>query len=158
MAKKAVELMPEQSDHWNTLGAAYYYDGHWDAAIEALRNWADEAAGTVASLQQARTRAHELRLIREAVAAALGPELFEEQYADVFSGNETWNAIPVAGGEPALEVANGEDLLDEALAALLARYRAAQIDAAYTAYDAHPIDEPDEWGDLASFREAAGLS
>jgi hypothetical protein len=49
-------------------------------------------------------------------------------------------------------------LLDEALAALLARHRAAQIDAAYTAYDAHPIDEPDEWGDLASFREAAGLS
>jgi hypothetical protein len=49
-------------------------------------------------------------------------------------------------------------LLDEALAALLARHRAAQIDAAYTAYDAHPIDEPDEWSDLASFREAAGLS
>jgi hypothetical protein len=53
---------------------------------------------------------------------------------------------------------NDAALLDEALAALLARHRAAQIDAAYTAYDAHPIDEPDEWGDLASFREAAGLS
>lgn len=53
---------------------------------------------------------------------------------------------------------NDATLLDEALAALLARHRASQIDAAYTAYDAHPIDEPDEWGDLASFREAAGLS
>ncbi|MDA8283146.1 MAG: DUF2191 domain-containing protein [Actinomycetota bacterium] len=29
-------------------------------------------------------------------------------------------------------------LLDEALAALLARHRAAEIDAAYSAYDAHP--------------------
>jgi hypothetical protein len=53
---------------------------------------------------------------------------------------------------------NDAALLDEALAALLARHRAAQIDAAYRAYDAHPIDEPDEWGDLASFREAAGSS
>ena len=53
---------------------------------------------------------------------------------------------------------NDAALLDEALAALLARHRAAQIDAAYAAYDAHPIDEPDEWGDLASFREAAGSS
>jgi hypothetical protein len=52
---------------------------------------------------------------------------------------------------------NDAALLDEALAAILARHRAAQIDADYTAYDAYPIDEPDEWGDLASFREAAGL-
>jgi hypothetical protein len=50
-------------------------------------------------------------------------------------------------------------LLDEALAALLARDRAAEIDAAYaTAYDAHPPDEPDEWGDPASFRAAAGAT
>jgi antitoxin MazE5 len=49
-------------------------------------------------------------------------------------------------------------LLDEALAALLARHRAAVIDAAYAAYDAHPVEEPDEWGDLASFRTAAGSS
>lgn len=53
---------------------------------------------------------------------------------------------------------NDAALLDEALAALLARHRAAEIDAAYTAYDAHPVDESDEWGDLASFREAAGQS
>jgi antitoxin MazE5 len=49
-------------------------------------------------------------------------------------------------------------LLDEALAALLARHRAAEIDAAYSAYDEHPLDEPDAWGDLASFREAAATS
>ena len=49
-------------------------------------------------------------------------------------------------------------LIDEALAALLARQRAAEIDAAYAAYDAHPLDERDEWGDLASFRTAAGAS
>ena len=49
-------------------------------------------------------------------------------------------------------------LIDEALAALLARRRAAEIDAAYAAYDAHPLDEHDEWGDLASFRATAGAS
>ena len=46
-------------------------------------------------------------------------------------------------------------LIDEALTALLARQRAAEIDAAYAAYDEHPLDEHDEWGDLASFRAAA---
>ncbi|MEZ5412514.1 MAG: antitoxin MazE5, partial [Acidimicrobiales bacterium] len=41
------------------------------------------------------------------------------------------------------------ELIDEALTALLARDRAAEIDAAYnTAYAEHPLDEPDEWGDL----------
>ena len=49
-------------------------------------------------------------------------------------------------------------LLDEALRALLARHRGAEIDAAYRAYDAHPIDEPDEWGDLESFRAAAAAT
>ncbi len=49
-------------------------------------------------------------------------------------------------------------LLDEALAALVARHRTAEIDDAYQAYDDHPIDEPDAWGDLASFRSAAGAS
>lgn len=49
-------------------------------------------------------------------------------------------------------------LLDEALTALLAQHRAAEIDASYAAYDAHPLDEPDEWGDLASFRDAAAAS
>ncbi len=49
-------------------------------------------------------------------------------------------------------------LLDEALRALLARHRAGEIDAAYAAYDEHPLDEPDAWGDLASFSDAAGAS
>jgi post-segregation antitoxin (ccd killing protein) len=49
-------------------------------------------------------------------------------------------------------------LLDEALAALLHQHRAAEIDAAYAAYDAHPLREPDAWGELASFREAAAAS
>lgn len=49
-------------------------------------------------------------------------------------------------------------LIDEALAALVARHRAAEVDASYAAYDAHPLDEPDEWGDLASFRRAVAAS
>ena len=49
-------------------------------------------------------------------------------------------------------------LIDEALDALLARHRRAELDAAYSAYDRHPLDEPDAWGDLASFRSAAGRS
>jgi hypothetical protein len=49
-------------------------------------------------------------------------------------------------------------LIDEALTALLARHRAAEVDASYAAYDEHPLDEPDEWGYLASFRKAAAAS
>ncbi len=49
-------------------------------------------------------------------------------------------------------------LIDDALAALLARNRAVEIDASYAAYDIHPLEEPDEWGDLASFRRAAAAS
>jgi hypothetical protein len=49
-------------------------------------------------------------------------------------------------------------VIDEALSALLARHRSAQVDAAYAAYDEHPLAEKDEWGDLATFREAAGAS
>jgi hypothetical protein len=51
---------------------------------------------------------------------------------------------------------NDATLLDEALTALLANHKVAEIDAAYEAYDDHPLDNPDEWGDLASFRAAAG--
>jgi hypothetical protein len=49
-------------------------------------------------------------------------------------------------------------LIDEALAALLAQHRAAEIDAGYAAYDRQALDAPDAWGDLASFREAAAAS
>lgn len=48
-------------------------------------------------------------------------------------------------------------LADEALAAL-ACHRWAQVDADYAAYDAHPLDEPDEWRDLASSRLAVAKS
>jgi len=41
---------------------------------------------------------------------------------------------------------------------LLARHRAAEVDASYAANDKHPLDEADEWGDLASFRRAAAAS
>lgn len=49
-------------------------------------------------------------------------------------------------------------LIDEALQALLVRHRSAEVDESYAAYDEHPVDEPDEWGDLASFRRAAAAS
>jgi len=54
--------------------------------------------------------------------------------------------------------ANDAALLDEALHALVARHNAAEIDTSYAAYEAHPLDESDEWGDLASFRAAAAAS
>lgn len=49
-------------------------------------------------------------------------------------------------------------LLDAALSAFLERQRAAEYDAGYAAYDAVPLDSPDEWGDLASFRDRAAAS
>lgn len=54
--------------------------------------------------------------------------------------------------------ATDASLVDEALRALLARHRSAEIDASYAAYDEHPADEPDEWGDLASWRRAVAAS
>ena len=49
-------------------------------------------------------------------------------------------------------------VIDTASRSLLLRYRSAELDAEYAAYDAHPLEEPDAWGDLASFREAAAAS
>jgi hypothetical protein len=49
-------------------------------------------------------------------------------------------------------------LFDQALTAFLAQHRRAAVDESYAAYDDHPLDEPDEWGDLASFRAAAASS
>ncbi len=49
-------------------------------------------------------------------------------------------------------------LVDEALRALIVRHRSAEVDASYSAYDSHPVDEPDEWGDLASWRRVASAS
>jgi post-segregation antitoxin (ccd killing protein) len=53
---------------------------------------------------------------------------------------------------------NDSALIDEALDALLARNRKMETDAAYAAYDNLPLEALDEWGDLASFRAAAGSS
>jgi WD40 repeat protein len=36
LAKKAVELAPQQSSYWNTLGVAHYRAGNWKEAIEKL--------------------------------------------------------------------------------------------------------------------------
>jgi Arc/MetJ family transcription regulator len=55
----------------------------------------------------------------------------------------------IGGGAP------DSALLDEALRSFLLRHRAAELDAQYAAYDHQPLDQPDEWGDLASFRSAA---
>jgi len=55
----------------------------------------------------------------------------------------------------ALSMPTDAALFDRALAALLDRQRAAEIDASYAAYEDHPLNEPDAWGDLASFHEAA---
>jgi antitoxin MazE5 len=62
------------------------------------------------------------------------------------------HARRVSGGHP------DAVLIDEALRSFLLRHRAAELNAEYDAYDAHPLDEPDEWGDLASFRQAAAAS
>ena len=45
-------------------------------------------------------------------------------------------------------------MMDAALEALVNRFQDAEVDSAYEAYERHPLEEPDEWGDLASFLEA----
>jgi aconitate hydratase len=37
--------------------------------------------------------------VREAVAASLHPDMFRQPYANVFTGNETWNAVKVPEGD-----------------------------------------------------------
>ena len=37
--------------------------------------------------------------IADAIAAAIKPEMYAQQYANVYDGNETWNAIPVTDSE-----------------------------------------------------------
>ena len=47
-------------------------------------------------------------------------------------------------------------MIEDALEALLHHHRRAEIEANDArAYAEHPFDEPDEWGDLASWGEAA---
>jgi aconitate hydratase len=37
--------------------------------------------------------------IQQVISSVLTPKMFEEQYSNVFTGNETWNQIPVSGGD-----------------------------------------------------------
>lgn len=64
----------------------------------------------------------------------------------------------LTGARRARPSKNDAALLDAALEALLARERAAELDASYAAYDELPLDGRDEWGDLVSFRQAAAAS
>ena len=64
----------------------------------------------------------------------------------------------LTGARRALDGQPDAVVIDEALRSLLLRHRAAQLDAEYAAYDDHPIEEPDAWGDLASFRAAAAAT
>lgn len=46
-------------------------------------------------------------------------------------------------------------MLERALLSLIEQHRRVEIDAAYVdAWAEHPLEEPDEWGDLASFAGA----
>lgn len=49
-------------------------------------------------------------------------------------------------------------LVDKALSALISRYRSGDVDGCYAAYDEHPLGEPDESGDLDTFRRAVAAS
>jgi hypothetical protein len=72
--------------------------------------------------------------------------------------SKTVDADLLEGARRSRSGVNDAALIDAALKALLAHDRAAELDLSYKAYDEHPLDEPDEWGDLASFREVAGVS
>lgn len=51
---------------------------------------------------------------------------------------------------------NDDSVVEAALVALIEKHSRAEVDAAYaSAYGEHPLDERDEWGDLASFGHAA---
>jgi len=53
---------------------------------------------------------------------------------------------------------NDARLIDKALNALVANHRSSEIDNSYSVYEGLPISSEDDWGDLQSFREAAGKS
>jgi WD40 repeat protein/tetratricopeptide (TPR) repeat protein/tRNA A-37 threonylcarbamoyl transferase component Bud32 len=45
LAKKAVELAPEEGSYWNTLGTAHYRAGDWKAAVAAVRTSVEKSNG-----------------------------------------------------------------------------------------------------------------
>ena len=48
-----------------------------------------------------------------------------------------------------------EDIVDDALRASISTKRREATDLEYSAYDRQPLSEPDAWGDLESFLNAA---
>ncbi|HQF02358.1 MAG TPA: antitoxin MazE5 [Phycicoccus sp.] len=67
----------------------------------------------------------------------------------------TVDAELLAAARKAHGSSTDSSLLEEALSAFLAAHRAREIDNAYeAAYGAHPLEEPDAWGDLASWHRA----
>ena len=84
---------------------------------------------------------------------------FEEQRTRSSAGHHVSGYLADIGRRKLTSVAaKPATLVDEALRALLVRHRSAEVDASYRTYDDHPVDEPDEWGDLASWRQAAAAS
>ncbi|HML20139.1 MAG TPA: aconitate hydratase AcnA [Aggregatilinea sp.] len=57
---------------------------------------ATDADGKAVYLRDIWPTQHE---IADAISAAIKPEMYAKQYANVYDGNETWNAIPVTGSE-----------------------------------------------------------
>jgi hypothetical protein len=46
------------------------------------------------------------------------------------------------------------EIIDEALKALVSKYREAEIDASFAIYETMPMNMPDAWGDLESWGDA----
>jgi aconitate hydratase len=63
-----------------------------DLAREPIGTAADGAAVKLADIWPSQKEVRELE-------AAIGAEMFQATYANVFDGNPDWNAIPVAGGD-----------------------------------------------------------
>lgn len=62
----------------------------------------------------------------------------------------------LADARSCCEGARDSSVLEQALAALVAAHRSAEFDRRIDlAYRDVPLDSPDEWGDLASFVDAA---
>jgi len=62
----------------------------------------------------------------------------------------------LAHARRAMPGANDASVMEAALRALIASHRRTEIDESYeAAYEEFPLGTPDEWGDLASFHEAA---
>jgi len=141
-------------------------DGHWPLHLIA---------------EQARLSARQLATPTSTYGSLYDQSTLIDERQDVHQ-DSSWNRLPISRHawhddgmnrirlsttvdasllEHARSVRSGTTdaaLIDEALAALLARYRSAEVDASYAAYDEHPLEEPDEWGDLASFRRAVASS